>query len=95
MKLKKEMTERNTHNVNDPESGVITYEKGEWTAIDKDDNSWEYQEDPNDVETYISGNFITDEDNPKKVIDYDGCYAIPDAVIFTLEEMGYDCEEIK
>lgn len=31
----------------------------------------------------------------KKVIEYDGVFALPNCIINKLEQLGFDCEEIK
>lgn len=68
---------------------------GEWAKIDPCDCSWEYQPDLEDGETYMSGNFIVDDDDDKYIIDYDGCYELPAPVILLLESKGYNCSEVK
>ena len=59
-----------------------------------DGGGWEYQEGE-DEDTYWAGNWWCDEDDPKYVIDYDGISELPRAVIQALEDLGYNCDEIK
>ena len=70
-----------------------TYDNGEWVCIDENEQGWEYQPN-NDPETYVSGSFTLDEYADKKVIDYDGCFELPQMVIAALTELGYDTEEV-
>ena len=58
----------------------IYFDTQEWVAIDKSEGLWEYQEG-DDEESYISGGFVVDGGT---VIDYDGCYELPKAVMLAL-----------
>ncbi len=62
---------------------------GSWCAIDGEEKSWEYQSDCNDDDTYISGNFITDDDDDKLVVDFDGSTELPKGVKAALLASGY------
>lgn len=71
-------------------------EKDEWVDIDPENESWKYQ-NGEDSESYASGNFYTDgiDDTGRKVVvDYDGCYELPDAVQEALRKAGYDLSEL-
>lgn len=59
-----------------------------WVAITPGSHCWEYEEN-NDDDTYVSGNFVTDGNT---VIDYDGIYDLPVAVILALSALGYDID---
>ena len=77
---------KNVETVNDEK--VINYffdEENIWVGIRKDSCSWEYQEDEDD-ESYLSGNFVVDG---CCVIDYDGCYELPNSVCLALTDLGY------
>lgn len=65
---------------------------GSWCAIDTDDMSWEYQSDCDDDDTYVSGNFVLDDDDDKLVIDFDGCETLPKGVKAALIATGYRLE---
>lgn len=71
-----------------------TFPNGEWVKIDRAGQSWEYQPDPDDEETYISGGFQTDDHDRFKVIDYDGCFKLPKAVYDGLASLDYDLSEL-
>ena len=77
---------KNMENVNG-EKVVNFYfdEKLIWVGIWKSTWSWEYQEDDDD-ESYLSGNFVVDG---CCVIDYDGCYELPESVCLALTDLGY------
>ena len=62
---------------------------GAWCAIDTDEQTWEYQSDATDDDTYISGSYGTDEDDEKTVTDYDGAYLLPSGVKAALKTLGY------
>lgn len=68
---------------------VINTIGGEWLSIDTTDNTWEYQRDANDDDTYISGGYETDDERPMTIIDYDGAYDLPRAVKDALRRLGY------
>jgi hypothetical protein len=51
-----------------------------------------YDEETGGDEWYAEGGLWFDN---KTVTDYDGVFSLPSFVISKLEELGYDCEEIK
>ncbi len=63
-------------------------ENDTWVGITPSSGSWEIQ-DGEDDETYMSGGYVVDGNT---VIDYDGCYELPAAVILALSEFGYDID---
>ena len=63
-------------------------ENDTWVGISPSSGSWEIQ-DGEDDETYMSGGYVVDGNT---VIDYDGCYELPAAVILALSEFGYDID---
>lgn len=70
-------------------------EKDEWVSIDPENETWEYQ-DGEDSESYVSGNFYVEINSKSElvVVDYDGCYELPEAVKKALEQEGYDLSEL-
>jgi len=62
---------------------------GQWVSINTKEQTWEFQQDANDDDTYISGSYETDNDRPCTVIGYDGCCDIPLAVKNVLRYIGY------
>lgn len=58
------------------------FDTEEWVAIDKSEGLWEYQEG-DDEESYLSGGFVVDGGT---VIDYDGCFELPNVVILALSK---------
>ncbi len=65
----------------------IYFDTQEWVAINKSEGSWEYQEGDDD-DSYISGGFVVDG---VTVVDYDGCYEMPEAVMLSLA-LFYDMD---
>lgn len=81
--------------------GINTHEyffESCWVSVtipsDGDEGSWEYQRDPEDEETYEEGGLWFNDvlvDTPqgvmkrKQLVDYDGCYELPYAVIVAVE----------
>lgn len=59
-----------------------------WVAITPSSHSWEWEKD-NDDDTYVCVNYVTDGNT---VIDYDGIYELPVAVILALSDMGFDID---
>ena len=62
---------------------------GSFCSIDTDNGTWEYQEDADDDDTYVSGSFITDDRDEDLVVDYDGIDELPKGVIAALIASGY------
>lgn len=60
----------------------IDIDERPWVQIDCVNLVWEYD----DEEDYMSGNFIV-EDNT--VIDYDGCFELPQEVVDEMIRLGY------
>lgn len=63
----------------------------EYAMIDVAAEMFEYMEDVNCEESYLSGCFSTEEN---KVVDYDGCYELPKAVAKLFVLIGYDISEL-
>lgn len=59
-----------------------------WVAITPGSHCWEYEKNKDD-DTYVSGSYVTDG---SVVIDYDGIYELPVAVILALSDMGFDID---
>ena len=64
----------------------------QWLCINTEDHTWEYQDDVDDDETYVSGGYETDDDRPCTVTGYDGCFDLPYAVKEALRNLGYALE---
>lgn len=65
---------------------------GQWACIKVLEQTFEYMEDEDDEETYVSGNFKTDGTN--LIIDYDGVYELPALVKRGFEILSYDLSEL-
>lgn len=74
------------------------FESGCWVSVtipsNGDEGSWEFQRNPEDENTYREGGLWFDDvvvDTPmgkqmrKQLVDYDGCYELPYAVIVAVE----------
>ena len=70
----------------------FTTVSGEWVKIHTQAESWEYQRDPEDEETYMEGCLETDDERPFTITGYDGCYELPYAVRDALKRLGYALE---
>lgn len=68
---------------------VCKIDQSEWFCIDTVNRTWEYQDDDEDEESYISGNFYIDDEDLCKVIDFDGSYELPKIVRHHLRLLGY------
>ena len=74
-------------------STEFKFENGAWVKIhhmDGEYGSWEYQEDEEDEETYSEGGLWFED---KKLVDYDGCYELPEEVKLALDDFGYKFED--
>ena len=61
---------------------------GSWCRIDEKEHSWEYQKDVNDDGTYMSGNFVVDDNF--EIFDLDGIMCEPPrGLIAALVALGY------
>lgn len=71
---------------------IINYwfDNGAWCSVDMEGSSYEYQEDEDDEETYISGSL---EFENKVLIGYDGCYELPIEVIEAVKDLGHKIDE--
>ena len=63
-------------------------------GINDDNYGWFeiYDEESSGENWYAEGGLWFEN---KKVTDYDGVFAIPNGIITKLEELGYDCQDIK
>lgn len=69
------------------------FDNGAWVSIDTR-GSYEYQEDEDDEETYIEGSLEFERIEGKlTLIDYDGCYELPEEVILACKELGMKIDE--
>jgi len=77
------------------DSKEFKFDNGAWACVyagyEDGEGSWEYQSDEGDEETYSEGGLWFED---KTLIDYDGCYELPEEVQLALKELGYSLEEI-
>ena len=68
------------------------FDNGAWVSLDVDGEygSWEYQEDEDDEETYNEGGLWFED---KELVDYDGCFELPEEVKLALDDLGYRFED--
>lgn len=75
-------------------STEFKFDNGAWACvyIDTEDSegSWEYQSDENDEKTYSEGSLCFDGN---ELVDYYGCYELPEEVTLAISDMGYEIEE--
>lgn len=65
------------------------FDNGAWVKIsiyDSESGSWEYQSDVDDEQTYSEGGLWFED---KWLVDYDGCYELPEEVLMALHDLGY------
>lgn len=55
---------------------------------------WEIFDEKGDTIDYAEIGVFTDENNPKKVIDYDGVFELPDKAQELLKKNGFDVSEV-
>lgn len=81
------------------ENGIASYwfDNGAWARVDMgegwpmiDYGSWEFQADEHDAETYMEGGLWIEGE---QVVDYDGCYELPEEVKMALTDLGYVFED--
>lgn len=79
----------------DKRSTEFKFDNGAWACVyagyEDGEGSWEYQSDEDDEETYSEGGLWFED---KTLVDYDGCYELPEEVQLALNELGYSLEEI-
>jgi len=72
------------------------FDNGAWASVYIDtedgDGSWEYQSDEDDEETYSEGGLWFEG---KELVDYDGCYELPQEVAMAVKELGYDVTDLE
>lgn len=85
---KKQVSERSTE---------FKFDNGAWACLytdyETEDGSWEYQsdEDEDDDEKYSEGGLWF---KGKSLVDYDGCYELPEEVAIALMDLGYDVKDL-
>lgn len=64
------------------------FDNGAWVKLDIDGEygSWEIQENEDDEETYSEGGLWFEG---RDLVDYDGCYELPQEVALAVNELGY------
>lgn len=68
---------------------VCDIDQSAWCSIDTVNRTWEYQDDDEDGESYVSGNFYIDDEDLYRVVDFDGSYELPKIVRHHLRLLGY------
>ena len=63
------------------------FDNGAWAGIDTANQTWEYQSDADDEETYCSGAYLVDA--AYTVYEYDGIFELPPEVVMLLMKHGY------
>ena len=63
----------------------VYFDTYEWVCVWTDSEEWEYQE-ADDSDTYLSGCY---EREGKTIVDYDGCFELPEAVKRAFRHIGY------
>lgn len=66
------------------------FDNESWCSIDEENESYEFQDNPRDGETYFEGSLEFDE---QMLVGYDGCYELPQEVIMAVKELGYSIDE--
>lgn len=68
------------------------FDNGSWCSIDLNEECYEFQDNPNDGETYFEGCLEFDDD--KTTLEgYDGCYELPEEVVMACETLGLKVSE--
>ena len=68
------------------------FDNESWVRINENEECYEFQDNPNDEETYFEGYLEFDED--KTTLEgYDGCYELPEEVIMACKELGLQISE--
>ena len=82
--------------VRDERSTEFKFDNGAWACVyagyEDGEGSWEYQSDEDDPETYSEGSLWFED---KKLVDYDGCYELPEEVILAIKELGYELTDME
>ena len=72
------------------------FDNGAWVCIcaghEDDSGSWEYQSDEDDEETYYEGGLWFEG---KELVDYDGCFELPEEVAVAIKELGYKVVDLE
>ena len=65
------------------------FDNGSWVRLTPDEETWEFQGDEEDPETYMCGGYSVEGN---KVWDYDGCFELPSEVFIAMSDYGYDID---
>ena len=78
----------------DKRSTEFKFDNGAWVCVyagyEDGTGSWEYQSDEDDEETYSEGGLWFEG---RELVDYDGCFELPEEVKLALQELGFKMEE--
>lgn len=72
----------------------FTTATGQWARINLLEQTFEYQEDEEDEETYVCGGFLADDIHLNLIIDYCGVYELPALVKRGFEILSFDLSEL-
>ena len=79
--------------VRNERSTEYKFDNGAWvcvyTGYEDGTGSWEYQSDEDDEETYSEGGLWFED---KTLVDYDGCYELPEEVVMAVTELGFNVD---
>lgn len=82
--------------VRNERSTEFKFDNGAWACIyagyEDGEGSWEYQSDEDDEETYSEGGLWFEG---KELVDYDGCYELPEEVILAIKELEYELTDME
>lgn len=68
------------------------FDNESWCSVNVEEECFEFQDDPNDGETYFEGCLEFDE-NKTTLEGYDGCYELPQEVVMACKELGLQISE--
>lgn len=82
--------------VRNERSTEFKFDNGAWACVyagyEDGEGSWEYQSDEDDEETYQVGVLWF---KGKELVDYDGCYELPEEVALAIKELGYEVTDLE
>lgn len=68
------------------------FDNESWCSVNVEEECFEFQDDPNDGETYFEGCLEFDE-SKTTLEGYDGCYELPEEVVMACKELGLRISE--
>ena len=89
MKINSKKLEKNSEPIE------FKFDNGAWVSIhinnEDGDNLWEYQSNNDDDDTYLYGTLMIENG---EVIDYDGCYELPQEVKLALTDLNIGINQL-